>query len=293
MVGTVRAVGPVKNSVTLLTPDGVLFGTLWNPEAAGSPVLGIHGITANHVSFESIADRHDGPVAAFDLRGRGQSRNVSGPYGLRQQAADMAAAIESLGWSAARVVGHSMGAFVAVLLASTRPELVRDLTLIDGGVPVETEPDADPAALLGPAVERLSMQFPSRAAYRGFWREHPAFGPYWNSYIEDYVDYDLVEVDGGLQPTAVPDAVLTNVVELDGRDGYAAALESLTTPTTLFVSPRGLQDETPGLYSSEWLDGWRNRLPGVRVIDVPDTNHYTILLSAAASAISDHLKESA
>lgn len=275
-----------EQAITASVRGGELTGTLWNADATGAPVLAIHGITANHTSFRSLAERIDAPMAAFDLRGRGRSRDVGAPYGLPQHAQDMAAALDALGWGSARVVGHSMGAFVAVRLAAQQPDRVSDLTLLDGGLPLAPVPGADPAALLGPAVDRLSMQFATRDDYRAFWGQHPAFGPYWNPYIERYVDYDLFETDGGLQPTAVPDAVLANVVELDGRDGYIDQLCGLRIETVLFVSPRGLQDETPGLYKPEWIRDWAARLPQVRVVEVPDTNHYTVLLSDAVQAVA-------
>ncbi|TXQ54874.1 alpha/beta hydrolase, partial [Escherichia coli] len=159
-----------------------------------------------------------------------------GPFRLAQHADDVAAAMRAAGIARAIVVGHSMGAFVAVRLASAHPELVASLVLVDGRLPPRPAPAGRhlrPEDVLGPAIDRLRMTFPSREAYREFWRQHPAFGPYWSDAIEAYVDYDLVPVDaqseaetagGMLRPSANPDAVLTNLVELDGRDGYAEAL---------------------------------------------------------------------
>lgn len=281
---------------------GELVATLWRADAAGTPVVAVHGITANHRSFSLLAARVDGPLLAVDLRGRGGSRALPGPYGLEQHAEDVAAAMAAAGIERAIVVGHSMGAYVAVRLAAAHPERVASLVLVDGGLPLRPAPageERSPEEVLGPAIDRLRMTFPSGDAYRDFWREHPAFGPYWSAAIEEYVDYDLVpvdahaEVDGALRPSANPDAVVANLVELDGRGGYVEDLESLAVPAVLLRSPRGLFDEAPGLYDDEWLATWRSRLPELEVRDIPGTNHYTILLGAGVDAVADAVAEAA
>ncbi|MCR8671550.1 alpha/beta fold hydrolase [Agrococcus sp. HG114] len=276
---------------------GELAATVWRADAPGTPVVAIHGITANHRSFSPLAARLDAPVLAVDLRGRGGSRALPAPYSMVQHADDVAAAIRAAGFARAIVVGHSMGAYVATRLASRHPELVEAVVLVDGGLPLRPAPEGaqlSPEDVLGPAIERLRMTFPDAEAYRDFWRQHPAFGPYWSPAIEEYVDYDLVDDGAGARrPSANPDAVVANLVELDGRDGYAEALEALEVPIALLRSPRGLFDETPGLYDDEWLATWQSRLPRLEVGDVEGTNHYTILMGSGVDAVAAAVRRAA
>lgn len=293
-----RPVTSVAIETPVLAPvdGGELVGTVWRADAAGTPVVAIHGITANHRSFSSLAARLEAPLLAVDLRGRGGSRGLPGPYGLAQHADDVAAAMRASGIEGAIVVGHSMGAYVAARLAHAHPELVASLVLVDGGLPLRsTTPGGDlaPEDVLGPAIDRLKMTFDSPAAYRDFWREHPAFGPYWNEAVEEYVDYDLTLVDGALRPSANPDAVVANLIELDGRDGYIEALLALEQPIELLRSPRGLFDEMPGLYDDEWLATWTSRMPELTVTDVEHTNHYTILMGQGVDAVADAVTRTA
>jgi pimeloyl-ACP methyl ester carboxylesterase len=290
--------GAGERALRVPVDGGELAATVWRPDAPGTPVVAIHGITANHRAFSPLVARLDVPVLGVDLRGRGGSRALPGPFGMAQHAEDIAAAVRAAGFSRAIVVGHSMGAYVATRLASAHPALVGALVLVDGGLPLRPAPegsDLSPEDVLGPAIERLRMTFASEEAYRGFWRQHPAFGPYWSEAIEEYVDYDLVPVDahselegdaGALRPSANPDAVVANLMELDGRDGYTEALLALDVPVTLLRSPRGLFDETPGLYDDEWLATWVSRLPALDVSDVDDTNHYTILMGSGVDAVA-------
>lgn len=262
---------------------GALAGGHWHADATGLPVLAVHGITASHRNWDLFAEALPGRrIVAPDLRGRGRSNGLPGPYGLVQHADDLAAVLDELGIERAYVVGHSMGAFVSVRLAERHPDRVAGLALVDGGLPVPSPEgvpaDELPKVLLGPALERLSMTFADRAAYLAFWRRHPALGPYWNEAIEGYVDYDLHGSEPELRSSANAEAVMVNAVELDGRGGYTAALEALPGPVDLFRAPRGLLDAAP-LYPEALVAEWAARVPALVTHEVADVNHYTILMT--------------
>jgi lipase len=271
------------STFTAPVADGALAGGQWHPDAPGTPVLAVHGITASHRNWDLFAEAlPERRVIAPDLRGRGRSNTLPAPYGLEQHADDLAASLDALGVARAFVVGHSMGAFVSVRFAERHPDRVAGLALIDGGIPVPNPdgiaPEELPAVLLGPALERLSMTFADRAAYRDFWRRHPALGPYWNDAIETYVDYDLQGTEPELRSSANADAVAVNAVQLDGADGYTEALLGAPGPVDFFRAPRGLQDAAP-LYPEALVAEWAERMPQLIVHDVADVNHYTIVMS--------------
>ncbi|MFF2370227.1 alpha/beta hydrolase [Agromyces sp. NPDC058110] len=262
---------------------GLLAGGQWRPDAAGTPVLAVHGITASHRSWDVFAEGLPGRrVIAPDLRGRGRSNALPAPYTLVQHADDLVAVLDALGVDRAHVVGHSMGAFVSVRLAERHPDRVAGLSLVDGGLPVPNPdgiaPEDLPAALLGPALERLSMTFRTRADYVAFWRRHPALGPYWSEAIEEYVEYDVDGAEPDLRSSANAAAVAVNAVELDGSAGYTAALAALPGPIDVFRAPRGLLDAAP-LYPDGLVGAWAERMPQLAVHEIPDVNHYTIVMS--------------
>jgi lipase len=266
---------------------GSLAGGVWHARATGPVVLAVHGITATHRTWPLLADAlGDVRIIAPDLRGRGRSNALPGPFGLRAHAEDMLAVLRHFDVDRAIVVGHSMGAFVSVRLAELAPDRVEALVLVDGGLPVPHPPGVDradvPAVVLGPALERLAMTFPDRASYRAFWRRHPALGPYWNDTIAAYVDYDVDGVEPELRSSALAEAVAENVLQLDGSDSYADALAGLTMPLDFFRAPRGLLDAAP-LYPSEVVADWQRRLDRLRVHEVDDVNHYTVVMSQAGT----------
>lgn len=251
-------------------------------EVGAVPLLAIHGITASHLAWTRVAEalpaRH---VIAPDLRGRGRSNALSGPFGMPRHAADMVRLLDELGLERVQLVGHSMGAFVAAATAALAPDRVSGVVLVDGGLPLREPPGGDVraavTATLGPALARLSMTFADRDAYREFWRAVPAFG----GDLDDdallaYIDYDLV--GDPLHPATVPDAVAQDSLEFYGETP-ARAIDGVHAPVSLVWAPRGLQDETPGLYTRTELDGWAARWPAVAMRPVDDVNHYTIVMS--------------
>ena len=131
----------------------------------------------------------------------------------------------------------------------------------------------------GPAAERLSMTFPSRAQYREFWKRHPAFARDWSALVEDYVDYDLVGEEPELHPSSSYDAVAADSIELRGGESLLKALGEIAHPTTFLSAPRGLMDEIPPLYPARTIEEWSARLPQVGFLAVEDVNHYTIVMS--------------
>lgn len=278
---------PVTPYERLAVPvdGGELAVGVWNPDAGGMPLVAIHGITASHRAWLLVAAAlPDTRVIAPDLRGRGRSSGLPGPFGLVQHADDLARMLDTLEVDRVAVAGHSMGAFVGVRFAERHPDRVQRLVLIDGGLPLPTPegvaPQDLPAVLLGPALERLGMRFASAGDYEAFWRRHPALGPWWSDAIADYIAYDLVGEEPQLRSSADPDAVSVNALELDGSAGYAEALAGLHLPIAFIRAPRGLLDGAP-LYDPAVVAEWRQRMPGMRVREATDVNHYTILMTEA------------
>lgn len=294
---------PEASNATYRTADvevrgGKLHTALWGPEDRGAPtILAVHGVTASHKAWHHLAEALPGVrIIAPDLRGRGRSNGLPGPYGMPTHAQDLAAVLAVFTTEPVVVVGHSMGAFAALVLANLFPERVRALVLVDGGLPLQVPAgisDEDVvAAVLGPAAERLNSTFSSREVYRQFWRQHPAFSSDWGPFVEEYVDYDLTGEEPELKPATRYQAMAEDTAELHRGASLLKALDELAVDAQVLRAPRGLLNEPAALYTPGYLDAWALKLPALRVREVPDVNHYTIVMGeAGARAVAESVQE--
>jgi pimeloyl-ACP methyl ester carboxylesterase len=139
---------------------------LWYEErGAGEPLVLIHGGLSDARFFvhniDALAERFH--VFAVDMRGHGHTPDVEGPLTFDLMANDTVAFLESVVGEPAHLVGHSNGAFVALLIALRRPELVRRLVMVSGGFHRDGLLEGGPAfdvdavvAALGPTYGEVS-----------------------------------------------------------------------------------------------------------------------------------------
>ncbi|MFG1927742.1 alpha/beta fold hydrolase [Cryptosporangium sp. NPDC048952] len=165
-------------------------------DPTGKPVVLLHGgasglSTWDRLTPELTAAGHR--VIAADLRGHGRSPRAD-RYPLVDYRNDVQALVDDLRVGEFALVGHSLGAYVATLVAQAEPGRVRRLVL--------EEPPAPPRGEMGPpALSRLRMLL---LGLSGVARRRP---------------YDPKAVTSAIQQLRRPDP------------GWWDALELVTAPT--------------------------------------------------------------
>jgi pimeloyl-ACP methyl ester carboxylesterase len=103
----------------------------------GQPVVLIHGLGGRQRAWDGIASELTGMfrVVTYDQRGHGESGH-SLDYSWATRVGDLAALLLELDLHDVLLVGHSLGAGVALEVAN-RVDVCRGLTLLDGALPVE------------------------------------------------------------------------------------------------------------------------------------------------------------
>jgi len=132
-------------------------GTKLFYEEAGKgdpPIVFVHGWTCDHTHFtpqaEHFRPRHR--VVALDLRGHGQSDQPEQGYTIADLADEVSWICKELGVGTPVIVGHSMGAAVALELAARHPQLPSAIVMVDAA-PIVMTPELK--SLLAGFVEGL------------------------------------------------------------------------------------------------------------------------------------------
>jgi pimeloyl-ACP methyl ester carboxylesterase len=133
-------VGPVELSIA-------------ESDQGGRPLLLLHGFTGAKEDFTEWSDRFGEAgwhAVAPDHRGHGDSSKPESDaeYSLAIMAADALALSDALGWERFVLLGHSMGGYVAQVMAVTSPQRLQGLILMDTGHgPTKIDPGLVDAAI--------------------------------------------------------------------------------------------------------------------------------------------------
>lgn len=255
--------------------DGVSLAVHEWP-GTGPAIVCIHGLTANHVCWLSMVDLLAAKyrLIGYDLRGRGDSDKPSTGYSLDQHGRDLLALLDHFGLKKAVLMGHSLGAHIALKFAIAHPQRVSKLVLVDGGVDVR----AEIIDSLGPAINRLGVEFPSLDAFLGIIRSLPMFTGRWNDYLDRYFRYDVETLSSGaVRSKASKGAIAEELANLQ-RERLWVYHHQVKCPTLIFRAPDGLLTQTDCLMTQAEAVAMSRAIPKSKLVVVPKTNHYTVLL---------------
>jgi pimeloyl-ACP methyl ester carboxylesterase len=155
---------------TLVTADGahIAYARSGAPGAARALVL-IHGVASNMSRWSEFAGQtalgESWALLRLDLRGQGRSIH-RGRIGMAEWCADLAALLRAEGIARAVVVGHCLGANIALQFAARSPASVAGLVLIE---------PMPPEALAG-SMQRIANFHPALVALAWLTRALNALG---------------------------------------------------------------------------------------------------------------------
>lgn len=149
LLGTLRRKAPIMLSLLVVLslaadtstafriPVSVTESLAVTTSGAGAAVVVIPGLAGSAFAFRRltpllVSTGHS--VVIVEPLGMGTSgRPERANYTLEAQAARVASVLDTMGIRQALVVGHALGASIALRLALARPDLVRGVVLIEGG----------------------------------------------------------------------------------------------------------------------------------------------------------------
>jgi pimeloyl-ACP methyl ester carboxylesterase len=252
----------------------VTWGKFTRPERA---VMLVHGLTANHQEWAQL-----GPALAEegwftiapDLRGRGQSDKPPHGYGIPYHVNDLLALCDVLRLSRVQLIGHSLGAQIGYFFAAIHPKRLGRLVVVDAGGRVP----ADALQAIAPSLQRLGQVYPSIDAYLEERKRSPVHT--WNAFWDAYYRYDAEIHPDGTVTSRVPRAAIEEEVMVNMTVNADVLLPRIQAPTLITRATLGTLTPDRGfILPAEEAERVRGIIVGSQVVEIPDTNHYTIVLS--------------
>jgi pimeloyl-ACP methyl ester carboxylesterase len=173
----------------------------------GPTLVLLHGLGVSGAVWQGIGRLLGGSyrLVAPDLRGHGDSDKPSAGYLPRDYVGDVAALVAHEPSRPLAIVGHSLGAIIAALLAAERPELMLKVVLVDP--PLDASRPRDPIVM----VERLRRAGPGELEAE-LMRREPGMG---ELYARALASLYRAAADGAFHAV------------LRGEPGFPAALAAL------------------------------------------------------------------
>ena len=248
---------------------------LYGPQD-GRPVIALHGWLDNAASFSRLAPRLPGlRIVALDLPGHGHSahRPLGAGYNIWDYVLDVLQVAEQFGWQRFSLLGHSMGAIVAVLLAGALPQRVERLALIDGVIPYTGEADEAPQRLGAALDALLAVDDKRKPVYATFERAVAArmkgVGAVSREAAERLAERGLMPVPGGYTWRTDARLMLPSPLRLT-RAHALAFVAQVTCPTTLVLAEQGLMTEPQLRELTAQLPFDKHYLPGGHHLHLDD-----------------------
>ena len=232
------------------------------------------GLASNSRVYDALGEYCEarrGGIIAVDLRGRGWSEiTPPGTYGWEQHAGDVFDIADALEIERFTIVGHSMGAFVAMTAASLPGKArIARIVLIDGlGIPSHSA-----VAAIVAGLARLQGTFASADAYVAAVRASGLVTP-WNVYWDRHYRYDLIDGAGGLRPRTDAGAVREDVAYGARRD-VRALWAGLTEPILVVRASVPLGAADGFVVTRDDYDAFLRAHPNAQGVEVA-ANHYGI-----------------
>lgn len=249
----------------------------------GPKVLALHGWLDNAASFDPLLQQiPDVHAVALDLVGHGRSdhRPSGAWYHLVDNLTEIAGSLDALGWKRTILLGHSMGAALASLVAAAFPDRVDALWLVEGLGPLAT-PEAELPALMRRALEGrqrvADKQLRVFATIEEAVTTRLAATPMAPAAAKLLVERGLRRVEGGYVWSSDPRLMLTSPLRASEAQ-VEACLSAIACPTLLLTA-----SEVPPYFPTGLVE---RRTACVRGIDrrVVEGRHHVHMDAAAAVA---------
>jgi N-formylmaleamate deformylase len=247
------------------------------------PIVMGHGVTDAGPCWTPVAEAlaADYDVITVDARGHGRSDAPEVGYGPADQAEDLAGVIIGLGLDRPAILGHSMGAATALVLAGTHPELPGAILLEDPPAWWTERTDSPEVTERRGAMRdrAIRLRQETRAdLLAGQRTEQPGWS---DAELEPWAD-----AKQRFSPNVLSVFDQDNGVNVD----WPAVLGRITCPALLIVS----DPERGGIVTPASATALQSLVPQIEIANVPEAGHnirrdqFTRYMDVVRAFLCDH-----
>jgi pimeloyl-ACP methyl ester carboxylesterase len=233
----------LPKEILLKLPNFHIAGQAWG-DPNHKKILALHGWLDNSNSFKNIAPLiPDSYLIAIDITGHGHSdhRPAGSIYHFIDAVPQIVAVADFLKWDTFNLLGHSMGAGIATLLAGTVPERVEKLALIEGLGPWSRGPDELPENLKKfIEQDKVEKRLPIYKTQEDAARARKQAGDLSMESAVVLTERGLKEVPGGYTWRSDPRLKLESPLRMT-EEQVLAFIQRITCPTYLVARENGLK----------------------------------------------------
>lgn len=270
--------------------NGLEIAAICYGDEANKPMIALHGWLDNAASFALLAPLlPDYYIVALDFAGHGLSdhRPQHADYYLWENVKDLYAVFTQLGLDKVDLIGHSMGASIAMLFASCFSEHVENLILIEGVAPLHYTPDELPS-LMAQGIKRHLKTKPKKSGLKIYENIETLIqtrmaSRFPVSYIaaEYLVKRGCTESEQGVYWSSDSQLIKPSVLRFS-QDQIIGYLKAVQAKVIIFVANQGLCNDS-------WVKYW-SYLANVEV-NYLEGNHHLHMQDSGVEKISARIKE--
>jgi 3-oxoadipate enol-lactonase len=232
---------------------------------SGEPVLLLHpGFVAN-----AFAPLYADPSLAnyclihYDRPGYGDSSPATAPIPFARQGAYAAALLDALDIARVHVVGHSLGALIALQMAVSLPERVHSLSLLEPPL-VFAMRESDMQVMMGVMAQAFG-QFGAGNVMGAVnaWLDG-AFGPGWQTVLEEAIPGALAQ--------AYEDGPAAFIAEAPAMQSWEFGPEQLQQISQPVLAAFHIDSQFPGVFQDP-AELIHSLLPQTEMVVIPQATH--------------------
>ena len=248
-------------------------------------IIAIHGLTGTHKNMHYYAEKFKGNYRfiAVDLRGRGNSSETDAEPSIFKHAEDMIGLIQELKIENPILMGYSMGAFIAAIVAS-KLKSTQAVILLDGAAKASDHQ----RSIVQPSLGRISREFTSKEHYVEEIRKiYTNLGVVWNDVLQSTVEYEVGHVGDHWENKSTESRIVADFESFFTFDPKEICPQ-IECPVLLVYAEGNIGSMPPLFYLTDY-EQTQQYTKNIETV-ISDCNHYTLVFENRED-INGHIEE--